>query len=160
MSKSDRVSRSTVHTTGDALLTNSIWTFRFGIHSPKLYNIQYFGRGPGENYPDRKSGSEMGVYNTTPTDMAYYKYIVPGENGSRSDCEHCVFRSDEGDGFAVVQRKPDGNLSTFSCSALLHSITELHEASHTCDLEPRENGKHPIYVNIDHKMMGVGGDTR
>lgn len=125
-----------------------------------LCNISYYGRGPNENYPDRKSGSEMGVYNTTPTEMAYNKYIVPGENGSRSDCEHCAFRSDDGDGFVVVQRTPDGNLSSFSCSALLHSITELHEASHTCDLEPRENGEHPVHVNIDHELMGVGGDNR
>lgn len=130
---------------------------------PSLYHIQYHGRGPEENYPDRKSGSEIGVYNTTPTDMAYRKYIVPGENGSRSDCERISFRSgegDTGDGLVVVQRTPDGHLSKFSCSALLHSITELHEATHTCDLEPRENGKHPIHVNVDHALMGVGGDTR
>ena len=48
--------------------------------------------------------------------------------------------------------------SSFSCSALLHSTEELHHASHTCDLDQRADGKHPIYVNIDHQLMGVGGD--
>lgn len=126
---------------------------------PQFYNIQYFGRGPGENYPDRKAGSELGVYKTTPTDMAYLGYIVPGENGSRSDCEYVSFRPDDGEGFLVASTLPTNALSTFNCSAQLHSINELHQARHTCDLERRENGQHPVHVNIDHKLMGVGGDN-
>jgi hypothetical protein len=43
---------------------------------------------------------------------------------------------------------------------LLHSSDDHHRALHTCDLDARENGKHPVHVNIDHKMMGVGGDVR
>jgi len=123
---------------------------------PSYYNITYLGRGPGENYCDRKAGSEIGVYKTTPSDMPYLKYIVPSENGSRSDCEFIAFRSSEGDGFLVASTQPSNSLSTFSCSAQLHSVWELHEALHTCDLEPRKNGKHPVHVNIDHKPMGVG----
>ena len=49
---------------------------------------------------------------------------------------------------------------TFSCSALLHSAAELESASHTCDLECREDGKHPIHCSVDHRLMGVGGDVR
>ena len=52
-----------------------------------LYNLHYFGRGPDKNYPDRKAGSFLGHYQMTPTAMSYLKYIVPGENGSSSDCE-------------------------------------------------------------------------
>ena len=123
------------------------------------YNIQYFGRGPGENYPDRKASSELGVYKTTPSEMSYLKYIVPGENGSRSDCEYVAFRSKNGEGFLVASTLPSNVLSTFSCSAQLHSTSELHQALHTCDLARRENGAHPVHVNIDHKLMGVGGDN-
>jgi hypothetical protein len=127
-----------------------------------LFHIQYFGRGPGENYTDRKSGSEMGVYGTTPLDMAYDKYIVPGENGSRSDCEWISFLSDEGDGVCIVSNTDGGKQTSFSSSALLHSAQELHNASHThtCDLPKRSNGHDPIHVNVDHKIMGVGGDNR
>lgn len=126
-----------------------------------LYNsIQYYGRGPGENYPDRKASAEVGVYNTTPTDMAYYEYVVPSENGSRSDCEYIAFRSKDRDGLCVVSTRPDDSLATFSCSALLHSVSELHAATHTCDLERRKNGTHPVHVNIDHELMGLGGDNR
>lgn len=127
---------------------------------PSLYQIQYFGRGPHENYPDRKSSARYGVFETTPNNMAYKHYIVPGENGSRSDCEYMSFRSETGNGFCVVETKADGEISPFCCSAQLHSISELHEAIHTCDLQKRGDGKYPIHVNIDHKLMGLGGDNR
>jgi beta-galactosidase len=127
-----------------------------------LFHIQYFGRGPEENYPDRKSGSEMGVYGTTPLGMGYDKYIVPGESGSRSECEWITFLSDEGDGVCIVANTDGGKQTSFSSSALLHSAQELHNATHThtCDLPKRSNGQDPIHVNVDHKIMGLGGDNR
>ena len=80
------------------------------VHA-SLYFIQYCGRGPHENYPDRKEGSAMGVYNTTPSEMAYLDYIVPSENGSRSDCEYVAFRSrPTGDGFCAVSTDSDGEI--------------------------------------------------
>lgn len=135
---------------------------RVGMHlqlARSLFNIQYFGRGPDENYPDRKSGCKMGVFATTPVDMAYDGYIVPGENGSRSDCEWITFRSGDGSGVSIVSDTDSGKNSTFSCSALLHSAGELHTATHTCDLARRANGSDPIHVNVDHQLMGVGGDN-
>jgi beta-galactosidase len=125
-----------------------------------LFHIQYFGRGPGENYPDRKSGSEMGVYGTTPLGMGYDKYIVPVENGSRSDCQWVSFLSDEGDGVCIVSNTDGGKHTSFSSSALLYSANELHDATHTSDLPKRSNGQDPIHVNVDHKIMGLGGDNR
>jgi beta-galactosidase len=128
---------------------------------PSLYQIQYYGRGPHENYPDRKSSAEIGVYNTTPNQMSYLGYIVPSENGSRSDCEYAAFRSLNGDGIGIVTTKPNESLGTFAFSALHYSIPELNAAMHTCDLPDRsEDGKHAIHVNIDHALMGLGGDTR
>lgn len=127
---------------------------------PSYYNLNYYGKGPHENYPDRKTGSEMGVYVTTPADMAYSQYVYPVETGSRSDCEWISFRSSNGDGLCVVSTSADEELSSFSCSALLHSATELENATHTYDLDGRKNGKDQIYVSIDHKHMGLGGDCR
>ena len=121
---------------------------------PDLFAINYFGRGPEENYPDRKSASEMGVYETDPTKMGYLKNIVPGENGSRSDCEWISFRSLSGAGLLVVA---DQNF--LSCCALLHSAAALEKAQHTCDLASVENGASPVHVSLDHKIMGVGGDV-
>jgi beta-galactosidase len=120
---------------------------------PSLYNIQYFGRGPDENYPDRNSGSEMGRYQTTPSTMGY-NYIVPVENGCRTDCEWIAFRNDDGTGLCIASGD-----EPFCCSALLHSASELDSAKHTYDLAARKDGQHPIHVNLDHKLMGLGGDT-
>lgn len=128
-------------------------TFRL---NPELYHVQYYGLGPDENYPDRKSGSEMGVYETSPAGMGYLKYVVPGENGSRSECQWVSFREDTGAGVCIAS---SANGGSFSCSALLHSASELDQATHTRDLPHRANGEDPIHVNIDHQIMGVGGDT-
>lgn len=131
---------------------------------PSLYNIQYFGRGSAENYADRKAGAPMGVYHTTPKDTAYH-YIFPSENGNRSDCEWLALRNAQGEGICFATAHPSKttstkpNNSTFHFSAQLHSTQELHEATHTCDLAHRENGKHPVFVNLDHQLMGVGGDV-
>jgi beta-galactosidase len=133
---------------------------RVGVNLQLLssfFKISYFGRGPEENYTDRKSGSFLGHYQTTPVDMGYYKYIVPGENGSRSDCEWIAFRGGPGDGLLIASMSKK---DAFSCSALIYSAAELDQASHTYDLPERGNGEAPIHVNIDHQLMGVGGDTR
>ena len=72
----------------------------------------------------------------------------------------------EGNGFCVVSNADGSALpekgahSSFSCSAILHSATELDGALHTNDLAVRENGEDIVYVNLDHKIMGVGGDVR
>ena len=104
----------------------------------------------------------MGIWETSPSDMGY-SYIVPQENGSRSDCEWVCFQprgsgdGDEGETGMLIVAEPGSN---FSFSALLHSQEELHHALHTCDLDTREDGSHPLYVSIDHKLMGLGGDVR
>lgn len=47
-------------------------------------NVEYFGRGPGENYIDRAAGNKIGLYNTTAEAM-YFPYVRPQENGHRTD---------------------------------------------------------------------------
>ena len=119
-----------------------------------LFNVTYLGRGPHENYPDRKSGAEMGIWSTTAKENDF-EYIFPSENGSKSDCEWVSFRDERGNGVCIVHEQSGMNFN-----ASLYSQTEFHLAKHTCDLPVRENRKFPVHVNIDHKIMGVGGDTR
>ena len=85
-----------------------------------------------------------------------YDYIVPSENGNRSDCKWVAFGSDNGG----VLIRPNHKQESFCFSALLHDGKELHRARHTIDLDVRKDGAHPIHVNLDHKLMGVGGDVR
>lgn len=60
---------------------------RIGIRFrlPEAMNsLEYFGRGPGENYTDRNAGSPVGIYKTAAREI-YFPYVRPQENGHRSD---------------------------------------------------------------------------
>ena len=115
---------------------------------PSLFNVTYFGRGPHENYPDRKSSAEMGIWSTTAKEN-HFDYIVPSENGSKSDCEWVAFRDEQGSGVCVVSEQTGMNFN-----ASLYSQEELELAKHTYDLPVRENGKSAVHVNIDSSIMG------
>jgi hypothetical protein len=123
--------------------------------SPSFRHVSYFGRGPQENYPDRKTGAQLGLWETSPSKMGY-DYIVPSENGNRSDCKWAALRS----GKSGVLIRPNNKKENFCFNALLYDGNELHRAQHTIDREEREDGVHPIHVNLDHKQMGLGGDVR
>ena len=47
-------------------------------------NVRWLGRGPWENYPDRKTGADMGVWSSTVTEQ-YVPYVKPQENGNKED---------------------------------------------------------------------------
>ena len=132
---------------------------RVGVHmgvDAPYCKVSYFGKGPEENYPDRQAASHFGHYETTPQKMGHNKYIVPGEYGSRSDCEWIALRHvDTGTGMLVVMDD-----EPFSFSALHHSAAELDQANHTHELLDRGDSEDMIHVNVDHQIMGVGGDMR
>jgi len=127
---------------------------------PSLFNISYLGRGSGdttgENYPDRQSAAFMGTHSGTPASM-HVPYIVPSENGARTDCSWACFADVAGEGL-IIRAGPGRAGASFSFSAGLHTQAELHEAEHTYDLPIRKQGVDPVYVNVDHRIMGVGGD--
>jgi len=125
------------------------------ILDSSMYNMMYYGRGPVENYPDRKAGTEVGVYTSTAKDNEF-NYIVPSENGSKSNCRWVSFFDSTGSGLCIVSDMESDDLNI---GASLNSQIELQNALHTCDLEPRGNGEGPIYVSIDHRIMGVAGDV-
>lgn len=62
--------------------------------------VEYFGRGPGENYIDRASGSKVGLYKTTADEM-YFPYVRPQENGYRTDTRWVALKG-AGNGLMVV----------------------------------------------------------
>ena len=119
---------------------------RFVLH-PSLFYVTYFGNGPFETYPDRKSSAQVRLWKTTALDM-HVNYIVPGENGNRTDCRWVCFMDGCGSGLMILSD------SLFHFSANLHSQEELHCAKHTSDLEVRENGKDSIYGAFDFVSFG------
>ena len=130
---------------------------RFGFQTtvPKAFSkTKYFGRGPFENYADRKSGAMIGVYQS-PSDQLTHNYVRPQENGNRTDCRWVSVTGDDGVGIYASQYSTIKASQPFSFSVWPYSYENLKKAEHTNELETFEN----LTVNIDYGQMGVGGDN-
>jgi beta-galactosidase len=118
----------------------------------ELKNVSYFGRGPEENYWDRKTGSLVGVYNTTVADL-YYPYVNPQENGHRTDVRWVALTAADGTGLLV------SGVPLIEFSALNYTIKDFSQTArgtkHTVDLVEKDF----VELNVDYKHMGLGGDN-
>ena len=127
--------------------------FRFGMQMvmPKSFeNISYYGRGPVENYIDRKWATELGVYNQTVTNQ-FYAYIRPQENGNKTDIRWWKQFNEAGRGLQFVAEAP------FSASALHYTIESLDSGwekkqEHSNEVEPADLTN----FLIDKVQMGLG----
>jgi len=113
--------------------------------NPSLVNLEWYGRGPWENYPDRKSSAMIGKYSSKVIEQ-YVPYIVPQEHGHKTDVRW--FSICDGDGNGV---KVEG-VPTFEFSASHFSDKDLYSARHTHEL----SHKPEIWLSIDSAMRGLG----
>ncbi|MDX2429676.1 MAG: DUF4981 domain-containing protein, partial [Bacteroides sp.] len=127
---------------------------RFGMSlelSDEFDHVAYYGRGPHENYIDRNHSSGVGLYEST-VEEQYVPYITNGENGNKTETRWISLSNNEGRGILIK------GLPLFDFSALPYSQSslnrEVRDGAHTTDLEL--SGK--VYLNVDWKQMGVGGD--
>ena len=114
---------------------------------PKTFHrVEYYGRGPFENYPDRKTGAKIAQYHST-ADSMYVPYLIPQEYGNRCDVRWLKMENEEGRGLLI---KGD-DLLNFS----LHKYTtdNLSRAMYTYQLEEAPN----TILNVDYEVSGVGG---
>ena len=93
-----------------------------------MNGVEYYGRGPQENYCDRKAGTLAGIYRTT-ADQMYYPYVRPQENGHHTDTRRVTFGS--GKGSPVLDIYADG-LMEFN--ALRNSVEDFD--SEECKSRP------------------------
>jgi beta-galactosidase len=111
-------------------------------------NIVYFGRGPFENYIDRRYASDAGVYHQNIFDFME-PYVVPQENGNRTDVRWMYLNDKKkNEGLLIVAD------SLLSMSAWPYTEENIQSAKHTNKL--KDAGY--ITVNIDLVQMGVGGN--
>lgn len=116
--------------------------------------IQYYGRGPHENYSDRKASAFVGLYNTD-VDSLYVPYVRPSENGYRSDVRYVDFYNEDGKGIRFSAPKLIGFGAQFYSTDDYDASKKDHVRRNH---HPNELVKHDrIFVNIDHKQRGVGG---
>ena len=110
-------------------------------------NMEWYGRGPFENYPDRKTGSKIGVYSAT-IDEQYVPYIRPQENGNKSDVQWV--RMSDNTGVGLVVEGEDLNISAHN-----YSLENLSLAAHTSDIKKAD----VVTLNVDYQTSGLGGSS-
>ena len=130
--------------------------FRFGMLMQMPYTMEksnYYGRGPIENYSDRKDCMRIGVY-TDDADNQYFPYIRPQESGTKSDIRWWKQTDATGMGLQVKSCTP------FYASAIHFDTEELDdgddkEQRHSFDLKKSK------FTNLflDSAHMGVGGEN-
>ena len=130
--------------------------FRFGMMMQLPYDMDqslYYGRGPIENYSDRKECMRIGRYIQT-ADEQYYPYMRPQESGTKSDIRWWKQQFPDFAGFTVFSDKP------FYASALHFDLDELDDGDskdqrHSCEL------KKSRYTNLylDSEHSGVAGEN-
>ena len=118
-----------------------------------LENMAYYGRGPYENYVDRKTGSFLGWWESTVTDQ-YEPYVRPQDNGYKCDVRTVQFTDDSGAGVEFSGDVP------FFVQALHYGMEDLEFARHRngekryrTPLRAREE----VVLNLDCRQLGLGG---
>ncbi len=112
---------------------------------PGLEQLEWLGRGPWENYPDRLASTVVGRFRSTVTDQ-YVPYILPQEHGHRGDARW-LWLTDEAGAGLVVEGRP-----TIGFTASHFTTADLYGALHTTDLEPRAE----VMLSLDHAQRGLG----
>lgn len=130
---------------------------RFGmrLNLPKLYsNIYFYGRGPWENYADRKTASFIGLYQQKASEQFVSNYIRPQENGYKTDIRWVQFYDEQNFGIKISGVQP------ICFSALPYTAEDLDPGNTKKQQHPSDlNERKFISVHIDLNQRGLGGDN-
>jgi len=132
---------------------------------PAYDRLDYFGRGPWENYSDRKTSAFVDRY-TGSVAQQYVPHIRPQENGHKTDVRRLSLTNDKGRGITIVA----DHLIEFNA---LHNTLEEFDEGYEKGVKSSEPGKESsgyrrtydikprplIELHIDYKQSGVGGDN-
>lgn len=128
------------------------WFARMGnawILNKDLQQVSWYGRGPQENYPDRKTGYRMGQYTST-VDNMFEPYLIPQDCGLRSDNRRVRMMYADGNGIEFSSEEP------FNFNCYNYTTENLSKAKYTYQLQKSEG----ITFNFDHQTSGVGCTAR
>ncbi|WP_418987215.1 glycoside hydrolase family 2 TIM barrel-domain containing protein [Bacteroides heparinolyticus] len=116
--------------------------------------MSWLGRGPHENYADRKTGALIGLYNATVWEQ-FHPYVRAQETANHCDVRWVALRNAAGEGLLITGEEP------LSISAWNFPMEDIEYRP--SQMERRHGGsiqkKEMVWLNIDHRQMGVGGDN-
>lgn len=180
--KSEATEMATFTPTGesDRLKSDDLEVPRIGVRFrlPNTMNqVQYFGRGPEENYIDRYRGTLVGLYKSSVEDL-YFPYVRPQENGHHTDTRWLQLSSTQNEGLLIVadntigfnalhnsvedfdgeEANADYQWTNFSPEEVANkNLNEakdvLRKQTHSSDITPRDF----VEVCVDLKQTGVAG---
>jgi beta-galactosidase len=114
------------------------------VLKPGFEKLKWFGRGPRENYGDRKRSTLVDLHESTVTDQ-YIPYILPQEHGNHTDVRWLSLENGKG-GVRIIARGP------MEFTASHYTAHDLYVAKHTYDLKPRPE----VILSLDYRQRGLG----
>ena len=125
----------------------------------EMNQVEYFGRGPEENYVDRNAGTLIDLYKTTADNM-YFPYVRPQENGHHTDTRWLTLNKKGGKGLTIYADKTVSRPYQWlnrDAGELVHDESkakdQLPRKTHINDISPRNF----VEVCVDMKQQGVAG---
>jgi len=121
---------------------------RIGVYfelDKKLSKVTWYGRGAGQNYPDAKLASPMGLYNADISEMNFI-FDMPQDTGNRENTAYVSVSDGNKNGLSII------GCDEFAFSYHPFSIENIDKARHKNELEESEKN----YLYIDYKMRGLG----
>lgn len=117
---------------------------------PAAYSLfAWYGRGPQDNYPDRKSSASVGLWRGTVAEQ-YVHYPRPQDSGNKEDVRWLYLTDKRNKGICV-----EAVDQVFSASALHFTAQDLYKETHDCDLKPRSE----IIFSLDAAVLGLGNSS-
>ncbi len=136
-----------VHFHGKAGLPQlPVFGMRFRL--PDVEQFTWYGRGPQETYSDRKMGSPLGIYQSTP-EKDFADYLVPHECGNHTETRWVNIQQENGSALYIGAIE-----KLFDFSALPYSAEEMESAWHAYELPHRDD----TWLVVAGAMRGVGGN--
>jgi beta-galactosidase len=117
--------------------------------APGLQQFRWYGRGPHENYCDRKDSTDVGIWSSK-VDAQYVPYAKPQENGNKEDVRWATLTDTSGDGLLIVSE--DGPMAI---SALHFTTADFANARHAFELKPRPE----VMLSLDAAQCGLGNSS-
>ncbi|KFZ15053.1 hypothetical protein V501_02909 [Pseudogymnoascus sp. VKM F-4519 (FW-2642)] len=116
----------------------------------EVNGVEWFGRGPGESYSDKKLSQRIGTWKS-PVDALFTNYEYPQESGNRTDVRWVAFQDGTG---APLLKASFGDKEGCSFSASHYTATDIDKATHPYLLE-REK-REEVIVRLDWRHHGLG----
>ncbi len=120
------------------------------IELPREYEqLTWYGRGPWDNYPDRKESCPIGLWKST-VSKQYVHYARPQDSGNHEDCTYIELKTKKGKTLRI-----EAVDEPFSFSALPYSAQYIASKTHDYELEDQGH----TYLSIDCAVMGLGNSS-